>query len=63
MVKLLQQLEDALRNYNAAEQYFENAYISYRLAKKHLDEQEALVAEIRGKIEIESEQVRATIDE
>ena len=62
-MKVTQELEDALRNYKLAEQYFENAYIAYRLAKKYLDEMEATVETLRQKVDLEVEQRRAAIND
>ena len=45
------ELEDSLRAFNAAEVYFENAYLTYRLASKHLDEAEANVVAAREKVD------------
>ena len=51
MTNFTQELEDALRAFNVAEVYFEQAYLAYRLAKKHLDEAEARIVEARAKID------------
>jgi hypothetical protein len=45
------QLEDALRAFNSAEVYFENAYLTYRLASRYLDEAEADVVAARDNID------------
>ena len=63
MVKFVQQLEDALRNYQAAEIYFEHAYIAYRLARQHMDEQERLVNDTRNKIDEEAKQVKERLND
>ena len=45
------ELEDALRAFNSAEVYFENAYLAYRLASKHLDEAEACIVAARENLD------------
>ena len=45
------QLEDALRAFNSAEVYFENAYLTYRLASRYLDEAEADVVAARENVD------------
>ena len=47
----VKELEDAIKGFEAAEKYFENAYLSYRLARKYLDEKEAAIAAARLKID------------
>ena len=44
-------LEDALKAFADAETYFENAYLTYRLARKHLAEAEAAIDVARKKID------------
>ena len=61
--KLTQLLEDAIRRYETAEAYFEQAYLQYRLARKPLDEQEMLVNETRKKIDEEARQAEEQLND
>ena len=47
----VKELEEAIKAFADAETYFENAYLSYRLARKYLDEKEAAIAAARLKID------------
>jgi exonuclease VII small subunit len=51
MTSPTQELEDALRAFNVAEAYFEQAYLTYRLARKHLAEAEAAIDVARKKLD------------
>ena len=43
MSKDSKQLEEALERFAEAEGYFETAYLTYRLARQHLDQAEAAI--------------------
>ena len=43
----VKELEDALKAFADAEVYFENAYLTYRLARRHLDEAESRIQRAR----------------
>jgi len=45
------ELEDALKAFTEAETYFESAYLTYRLARKHLAEAEAAIDVARKKLD------------
>jgi len=62
MTSPMQELEDALRAFNVAEVYFEQAYLTYRLARKHLDEAEAAIDAARRKMVPVVEQPLGTED-
>jgi exonuclease VII small subunit len=47
MAETTRQLEEAISGFEAAEKYFEAAYLTYRLASRHLDEAEAAIAVAR----------------
>lgn len=51
MSNMIKELEDAIAAFEVAEKYFEHTYLSYRLARKHLDEKEAAIAVARLKID------------
>ena len=59
----VKELEDALKAFADAETYFENAYLTYRLARRHLDEAEALIASARRKVEEESRQTKEQLND
>lgn len=46
----VKELEDALKAFEDAEAYFENAYLTYRLARRHLDEAESRIHSARQAI-------------
>ena len=48
--KLIKELEDALKHFEDAEAYFESVYLAYRLARRYLDEAEALIHQARQAI-------------
>ena len=47
----IKELEEALKAFKGAEAYFENAYLTYRLARKHLAEAEAAIDVARKKLD------------
>tara|TARA_R100000781_G_scaffold29361_1_gene21491 strand:+ start:1619 stop:1810 length:192 start_codon:yes stop_codon:yes gene_type:complete len=59
----VKELEDALKGFEDAEAYFETAYLTYRLARRHLDEAEALIASARRKVEEESRQTMERLND
>jgi exonuclease VII small subunit len=59
----VKELEDALKGFEDAEAYFETAYLTYRLARRHLDEAEALIASARRKVEEESRQTKEQLND
>ena len=46
----IKELEDSLKAFTDAEAYFENAYLCYRLARRHLDEAESRIQRAREAI-------------
>ena len=63
MSDAVKELEDAIKGFEAAEKYFENAYLSYRLARRHLDEAEALIASTRRKVDEDSRQTTERLND
>tara|TARA_R110002012_G_scaffold294638_2_gene490868 strand:+ start:230 stop:421 length:192 start_codon:yes stop_codon:yes gene_type:complete len=59
----VKELEDALKGFEEAEAYFETAYLTYRLARRHLDEAEALIHAARKKVEEESRQTKEQLND
>jgi len=51
MIDPVKELEEAIKGFEEAEAYFENAYLTYRLARKYLDEKENAIAAARLKID------------
>ena len=47
MLEAPKELEDSLKAFTDAEAYFENAYLCYRLARRHLDEAESRIQRAR----------------
>jgi len=59
----VKELEEAIKGFEKAEAYFESAYLTYRLARRHLDEAEALIASARRKVDEESRQTTEQLND
>ena len=59
----VKELEEAIKAFADAETYFENAYLTYRLARRHLDEAEALIHAARRKVDEESRQTTEQLND
>ena len=63
MIDPVKELEEAIKGFEEAEAYFENAYLTYRLARKYLDEKENAIAAARRKVDEESRQTTEQLND
>ena len=63
MIDPVKELEEAIKGFEEAEAYFEYAYLTYRLARKYLDEKENAIAAARRKVDEESRQTTEQLND